>query len=317
MKAWMTKSVLRKRIMADSTHKAKGFTPLELEHKDELTPFFLADPPQASELTFTNLFMWRHHHRPAWHIHQGCLCISLCYPDSEPFGLRPIGSGDKAAALDFLMGRLGAVAETPSVQRAEAAFVEGFVDRGRYRAEPDRDQFDYVYPSEKLAALSGRKLHKKKNHLNRFLNSVENHQYRPLEQGLVDAVLGMQEDWCRMRECSLHPELLDEDHAVFEALQQFGRLDYIGGVVLIEDKVQAFSLGEMLNKDTAVIHIEKANPEIPGLYAAVNQMFAQNAWGKAEFINREQDLGVEGLRKAKLSYQPHHLVEKYTLTPIN
>ena len=301
--------------MAGNTHKAEGFTPLELEHKDELTLFFREDPPQSSELSFSNLFMWRHHHRPAWQIHEGCLCVSLCYPDAEPFGLRPIGQGGKAAALDFLMGRLGAVTKTPRVERVEAPFVQGFVDQSRYLAEPDRDQFDYVYPAEKLAALSGRKLHKKKNHLNKFLKSVE-YQYHPLAQNLVDDVLGMQEDWCRMRECSLHPELLDEDHAVFEALQQFGRLDYIGGVIVIEGKVQAFALGEMLNPDTAVIHIEKANPEIPGLYAAINQMFAQNAWSGIGFINREQDLGVEGLRKAKLSYQPHHLVEKYILTPL-
>ena len=214
------------------------------------------------------------------------------------------------------MDRLDAVTEAaPRVERAEAAFVEKVADPARFLARPDRDQFDYVYPAKSLAGLSGRKLHKKKNHLNSFLKNVD-HKYLPLEKSLVEAVLDMQEDWCRMRECSLHPELLDEDHAVFEALQQFGRLDYIGGVILVEGKVEAFSLGEMLNPGTAVIHIEKANPGIPGLYAAINQMFAQNAWGKAEYINREQDLGVEGLRKAKLSYQPHHLVEKYTLTPL-
>ena len=301
--------------MADNQHKAQGFTPLELEHKDQLKPFFLADPPLASELGFSNLFMWRHHHRPAWHIHEGCLLVSLCYPDSDPFGLRPVGAGDKAAALEYLMARLGAVCEAPRVERAEAPFVENFVDQSRYRAEPDRSQFDYVYQAEKLADLSGRKLHKKKNHLNRFLKTVE-HQYLPLDKNLVDAVLDMQEDWCALRECALNPELLDEDHAVFEALQQFGRLDYIGGVILIKGRVQAFSLGEMLNQDTAMIHIEKANPEIPGLYAAINQMFVQNAWRNAEYINREQDLGVEGLRKAKLSYQPHHLVEKYSITPL-
>ena len=84
--------------MAANNHKAEGFTPLELEHKATLQPFFREDPPSASELSFTNLFMWRHHHRPAWHIHEGCLLISLCYPDEDPFGLRPVGKGNQAAA---------------------------------------------------------------------------------------------------------------------------------------------------------------------------------------------------------------------------
>jgi hypothetical protein len=79
--------------------------------------------------------------------------------------------------------------------------------------------------------------------------------------------------------------------------------------------VEAFSLGEPLNPDTVVIHIEKANPEIPGLYAAINQQFAHNAWADYAWINREQDLGLEGLRQAKESYNPHHLVDKYELTP--
>lgn len=101
--------------------------------------------------------------------------------------------------------------------------------------------------------------------------------------------------------------------AIEEALKNFIALEMQGGVILIEGEVEAFTLGELLNKDTAVVHIEKANPEIRGLYALINQQFCEQAWGKVPFINREQDLGEPGLRTAKLSYNPIRLVEKYRI----
>ena len=96
---------------------------------------------------------------------------------------------------------------------------------------------------------------------------------------------------------------------------RFGELDYRGGAIVINGKVEAFALGEPLNEDTVVIHIEKANPDIPGLYAAINQLFCRHVWSHMKYVNREQDLGVEGLRKAKESYYPHHMVRKYTIVP--
>jgi hypothetical protein len=106
-----------------------------------------------------------------------------------------------------------------------------------------------------------------------------------------------------------------EDMAVYEALKHFEKLEIQGGAILIDSKVQAFSLGELLNPDTAVIHIEKANPEFTGIYAAINQMFCWEAFAHVKYVNREQDLGVEGLRKAKQSYYPDHMVEKFVVTP--
>jgi hypothetical protein len=193
-------------------------------------------------------------------------------------------------------------------------FVKNHVDPGKYEIVPDRDNSDYVYLAKDLINLSGNKYHRKKNHLHQF---IKNHtfEYRPLDADLVKRVLGMQEAWCQIRECVLKPELLAEDFAVHEALTHFEKLGYQGGAILINSVVEAFSLGEPLNHDTAVIHIEKANPDILGLYAAINQLFCLNAWSKVTYINREQDMGVEGLRKAKDSYYPHHMVKKYTLKP--
>jgi hypothetical protein len=124
----------------------------------------------------------------------------------------------------------------------------------------------------------------------------------------------MQETWCQLKNCQEDPSLLMEDYAIHQALTYFEDLNFRGGAILIDNKVEAFALGEQLNKDTAVIHIEKANPDILGLYAAINQLFCLKTWSHMKYINREQDLGVEGLRKAKESYHPHHMVNKYILT---
>jgi hypothetical protein len=178
----------------------------------------------------------------------------------------------------------------------------------------DRDNSDYVYLAKDLISLSGNKYHRKKNHLNQFIKNYA-FEYHPLNADLVKRVLGMQEAWCQIRECVAKPDLLAEDFAVREALTGYEELGYHGGTILINSVVEAFALGEALNGDTAVIHIEKANPEILGLYAAINQLFCLNAWSEVTYINREQDMGVEGLRKAKESYYPHHMVNKYTLIP--
>jgi hypothetical protein len=202
----------------------------------------------------------------------------------------------------------------PRICRADEVFVRTFVDTDQFESVQDRNNADYVYLSQDLIHLSGRKFHRKKNHLNQFKKQVT-FEYRPLDRELVADFLEMQESWCRMRECVESPDLLSEDYAVREALNHFEALGFQGGAVLVDGRIEAFSLGEPLNEDTAVIHIEKANPEIPGLYTAINQLFCQNAWPAMTYINREQDLGIEGLRKAKESYYPHHMVDKITLIP--
>ena len=130
---------------------------------------------------------------------------------------------------------------------------------------------------------------------------------------MAESFLGLQEDWCELRDCVENPDLLHEDRAIYEAISHYKELGFRGGAISIDSKVEAFALGELLNPDTAVIHIEKANPDIPGLYAAINQLFCAKEWSGVKYINREQDLGLENLRKAKESYYPDHMVEKYTL----
>ena len=287
---------------------------LGIEDKPVFDQFFQEDPPRISEMTFTNLFMWRHHYRPTWLEKEGCLCIAFEPRNVQPYGVPPVGKGDKAKALAFLCEEIGKVSKEIQICRADEEFVATHVDPSQYTSLPDRNNSDYVYSTQDLIDLSGNKYHRKKNHLNQFTKR-HTFEYKPLNADLVEQVLGMQETWCQMRECVLNPELLAEDFAVREALGFFGELDYQGGAILIDSRVEAFSLGEALNEETAVIHIEKANPEVQGLYAAINQIFCKETWSGFTYVNREQDMGVEGLRKAKESYYPHHMVNKYTVMP--
>ena len=290
------------------------FKPIEIQHKEIFDRFFLQDPPETSELTFTNLFIWRHHYNPIWLQRENCLLIILQPVGMLPFCLPPIGPGNKRKALDILCEQLKQLKPEVKVYRVSEEFVEKYVDYDHYASFFDRDNSDYVYRSADLIRLAGRKYHKKKNLLNRFTKNFA-FNYRQLDMELVECLLDMQEKWCQIKECSDKPDLLAEDYAIYEALTYFEELDYQGGAIEINSRIEAFSLGEPLNTDTAVIHFEKANPEIPGLYNAINQLFCSNEWSNIKYINREQDMGIEGLRKAKESYNPHHMVNKYILSP--
>ena len=142
--------------------------------------------------------------------------------------------------------------------------MDQIVDRKRYEVIEDRNNSDYVYLAENLINLSGNKFHRKKNFVNQFIKNQQ-FEYRDLDASMVCLFLELQEAWCELKDCSEDESLIHEDWAVFAALKHHEELNFTGGGILINGKVEAFALGEMLNPDTAVIHIEKANPDIPGL----------------------------------------------------
>ncbi len=299
--------------MTQGLVQLEGFAPLAMEDRIAVGEALKLEQPRTSELTFSNLFMWREHYRPQLGEVAGCLAVVCHIPGEEPFALPPFGPGDHAAAVEGLCRALHAAGAAPRVARASAGLVQA-LDQRRYAITPTPEQSDYVYLARELCELPGRRFHKKKNHLNRFQKNYQ-YEFRWLDENLVEAVLDMQNAWCELRDCRNHPGLASEDQAIWTALTNFDRLGYQGAAIMIDGCVEAFTLGEPLNDTTAVVHIEKANPDIDGLYAAINQLFCQGAWSQMEYVNREQDLGVPGLRRAKQSYQPHHMVDKHLITP--
>jgi hypothetical protein len=290
------------------------FKPLVLEDRDTLHQRLWQYQPNTSELTFINLFIWREYYNFHWSVVGDCLLI-VADREEEPFALQPIGPSPRGAAardlLYWLRDTRGVA--SPSIERADQRLADELQGCGEFVIEPVRAHFDYVYRSEDLGSLAGRKYSKKRNHINQFLRSYA-FTYAPITPSLTDDCLALAEVWCEQRLCEDDISLLHEFRGIRDALDNFDALQLEGGAILVDGKVQAFSLGEILNETTAVVHIEKANPEFKGIYPMITQQFSEQRWqGKVDYINREQDLGDPGLRQAKESYFPDHLVEKYSV----
>lgn len=268
--------------------------------------------PRTSEWTFTNLFIWRSHFGLQWSNAEEWL-VFLCTPkEGNPYLLQPVGIQPRRdialKVLRWLRDEKGIF--EPVLERADKRLVAELEGDPAFEVQPVRAHFDYLYRSQDLIELKGGKYHAKRNHINK-LRSQADFSFHPLTKEYLTQCFDLQERWCEWKRCEEDMNLLGEWDAVGEALANYEALEVRGGVIVIDGKVEAFTFGELLNTETAVVHIEKASPELPALYSLINQQFCQEYWSDITFINREQDLGEEGLRRAKLSYHPVELVEKY------
>jgi hypothetical protein len=270
------------------------------------------EPPDTSELTFTNLFIWRDAYGLRLSRVKGALCMFSWRSDPEDsFVLPPLATDDAPAIVDTALQHLKDNGHDAKLARISSAQLERLgITAERFAIEPDRANWDYVYSVSDLVELAGDKYHSKRNHLAQF-ESAHQYEYRPLTPDVVPGCEEVQDLWCDEKHCDLSASLRAESRAVKEALRNLDRLSASGGCILIGGKVEAFTLGEPLNNDTVTIHLEKANAKYHGLYQAINQQFLAHRWRDFAFVNRQQDLGIEGLRQAKGSYHPHHMVEKH------
>jgi len=289
------------------------FKDLSFEDKPLLDQLFTQFPPVISEYTFTNLFIWRQCYQTKICHLQNFLCL-LSDRGEISFFFPPLGEGDVIKCYRALLQYLKAKGIPPKIVRVpETVVAQIDWNTAGMKAELDRGQCDYVYLTKDLIELKGRKYHRKRNHIKQFEEKYS-YKYISLTSAWIPQCLQLETDWCDLRHCEASPGLLNESFAIKEGLIYFGELGVKGGAVLINEKVEAFTLGDQLNPETAVIHIEKANPAFEGLYPAINQAFLEHQWSGCTYVNREQDLGEEGLKKAKESYFPHHMVNKYTIT---
>jgi hypothetical protein len=289
------------------------FKDFSLDEKTILEEAFLKFPPVISEFTFTNLFIWRQAYQLRISHVKNFICL-LADKGDQSFFFPPIGEGDRVECFRILLQYLKERGNSPEIARVPESMVTqiDWKENGM-RVDLDRDQSDYIYLAEDLIKLEGRKYHRKRNHIKQFKEKYS-YQYLSLTPEWISECLRLETEWCDLRHCEVIPGLANEAMAIKEALTHFDRLNMRGGVILIDGKLEAFTLGEPLNPETVVIHIEKANPAFDGLYPMVNQAFLENTWSGYRFVNREQDLGEEGLRKAKESYFPDNMIHKHTIT---
>ncbi|GAA0862436.1 DUF2156 domain-containing protein [Paraclostridium tenue] len=296
------------------------FKEIDINAYEELRPFFNSVDYEACEYCFTTLYMWRHTYKTSYYIGDEFAIIVGEY-EGDRFSVLPLAKKDKIhKALDFMIDYF----KTEDHQIYLRAVTKEVVELlqkdypGKFKYIEERDYFDYVYDAESLRTLAGRKNQKKRNHVNYFLKEYEGRfEYKKLEEKDFDECIELLKSWAnnKAEHGDIDDGIDDEFIGVKKIFDNYDVLKQdvkIAGIY-IDSKLEAFTIGENINENMAVIHIEKANPEIRGLYPYINQQFLAHEFKDVELVNREEDLGIEGLRKAKLSYHPCKFVEKYTV----
>ncbi len=296
------------------------FKEIDINAYEELRPYFNSVDYEACEYCFTTLYMWRHTYKTSYYIGDEFAIIVGEY-EGDRFSVLPLAKKDKIhKALDFMIDYF----KTEDHQIYLRAVTKEVVELlqkdypGKFKYIEERDYFDYVYDAESLRTLAGRKNQKKRNHINYFLKEYEGRfEYKKLEEKDFDQCIELLKAWANNKaEHGDTDDGIDDEFIgvkkIFDNYDVLKQDVKIAGIY-IDSKLEAFTIGENINENMAVIHIEKANPEIRGLYPYINQQFLVHEFKDVEFVNREEDLGIEGLRKAKLSYHPCKFVEKYTV----
>jgi len=293
---------------------------LDIHAKPIFDKHFAVGQHEISDLNFTNLYMWRKPYHIKYCVADNFLCIFAQYGSNPPFALFPISDTATADISPIIMklkhhfDKIG----HPLVIRSLTPQMKYQLERcmpGMFGYTPVTTSFDYIYNAADLISLQGKKYHAKRNHINKFIAS-NNHSYHPLTSELAMQCIEIAKAWYENHDGEQNSSLSEELNAIIDTLSHFDILGYKGGVLKVDGNIVAFTYGEKLTDNMAVIHVEKADAEIHGSYAMINQQFCEHEWQSVAFINREEDMGLEGLRKAKLSYYPAHMSEKHTATMI-
>ena len=272
--------------------------------------------PRGCEYAFANMCFWGRQEIAFLH---GCAAIFAHFEGRSVYGY-PIGSGDRKEVLRLMLEdarergipcRIGSL--TPAdMEELTAWYPEEFL------VVPDRDGEDYVYDINDLADLKGRKFQRKRNHLNKFRAIHEDYSVEPIREENMEEARELVYHWYRNRMETTGGNFLLEQVAMDRAFKYYEDLKLQGLLLKIDGETVAMTIGSFMTPDTVDVHFEKAREDVDGAYAAINSEFARylrENHPDLKFLDREDDMGLEGLRKAKLSYNPHHMVTKYRAYP--
>lgn len=269
-----------------------------------------------ADFSFTTLYLWGRHGKILYAEQDGALFLYYHFPQGTPFFLPPIPEDPQADYryyTELALSEMQKMGFTPNFRSVSEPFLSKLKE-----FYPDipltytRDACDYIYATESLISLRGKKLHGKRNHINKFLEEHQNWEYCRIDESNLHECMALYEDWVESKDEPTIEEY-DERITVELAVKHMTELGLIGAAIRIDDKIRAFTVGERISKELAIIHIEKADAEINGLYPLINREFVTHEFSDTLYINREDDMGLEGLRKAKLSYHPLCFVDKYRM----
>lgn len=269
---------------------------------------------ENSESSFANLFMWRDVSDNKFTLIDDALCVFYRKWNGREACCFPLGKCDvKEVVLKikkyFDEKNIPFIMESVA-ENEKNILMNEFEDQ--LIVTEDESLADYVYTSDKLISLSGKKLHAKRNHINKF-KSLYNYEYVSLDKDLYAKCVGKAKEWLLRKYLPEDKDFASEMNALLQILSNYDKLKLKGGAILIDGNIAAFSLGEKLNDTTFVVHIEKADTDYEGSYTVINNEFASHECKDFEFVNREEDMGIEGIRKAKKSYIPDKMIKKYKI----
>ncbi|MDR1371868.1 MAG: phosphatidylglycerol lysyltransferase domain-containing protein [Dysgonamonadaceae bacterium] len=289
-----------------------NFKPVTIDDKDILHSFFSRTKFRNCEFSFSNIFCWKHLYNTTFAVEDGFLYIRFHVAADRAGYQFPLGEGSIKQAIEKISAD---AAERNTPLRLYAITCEMFklIDTAcpeTFIYESDRAWSEYIYNTEDLISLSGKKFQSKRNHIHKFKRLYE-WEYMPITPEIIPDCRKLYRRWCAENGgCGEETALTDECRATQTAFDNFAELGLTGGALRINGEILAYSYGQPLCEDTFGVHAEKSLYEIDGGFTMMNQQFAEHNCKTYKYINREEDLGLESLRKAKLSYHPAILLEK-------
>lgn len=284
-----------------------AFKPVEIEDKDLMMRYFHSVNYRNCDFSFATVFCWSYKYKTSYAIVDGFMLVRFLCDDGLPCYMMPIGEGDMSSILKRI---LDDCSERGDRFRIHAITLDMFavLDKAlpnTFSFEESRDYFEYLYLAQDLVTLIGKKFQPKRNHINQFKRLYPNYRYEELRPELISQCLALYATWAQ-NYMDKYPDadLQDEESSVRFAFDYFEQLELRGGCLFVGDAMVAFTFGEQITEDTFAIHAEKALHHVHGAFPMINQQFAQHEAAHFIYINREEDLGIESLRQAKMSYQP-------------
>ena len=291
------------------------FRPVTAADADLLRSFTMEGKCMNCDMNVANLCSWQFLYHTEYAVVEGFLVLRFVL-DGHVTYMKPIGKGDLCPVLELLMADARSLGDTLRVACvcpcAQALMDESMP--GAFTYTINRDKSDYLYLREKLVTLSGKKLQPKRNHISKFKRAYPNYEYRPLTPDLVPDCIRLGEEWCRTNDSGELRAMQAEQQMIAYALRHMDELHIVGGTLFVEGRMVAFTFGARINAEAFDVCVEKADTNYEGAYAMINNEFVSRLPEEIVYINREEDLGLEGLRRAKLSYYPDLILDKMVAT---